>query len=87
MGSVKRKRAKRTRASYMSPTEIRTSRLDAGFTTEGMAQRLHVALRTFTRWERGESPVPYVYAEAIREITKAKASAKPDDLEPLTSRL
>ena len=38
-----------------TPEEIRALRQAANWTQEGAARALHVTLRTYTRWERGES--------------------------------
>ena len=42
----------------MSPTELRAWRKSTGLTQQTLAEIAGVSLRTVTRWESGEVPIP-----------------------------
>ena len=49
----------------MTPTEFRDNRLALGFSTEQLAEQLHVDPRTVRRWQDGSQPVPGPVAVAM----------------------
>lgn len=55
------------RTAAMSPDEVRALRLDLGWTQEMAAMACEVSLRTWTRWESGESTISPAVALLIRE--------------------
>lgn len=60
-------------------TELKQLRAALGLTQEGMAQRFKVFIRTYQRWESGESKVRARDLDTARawvDETKTKASKK-----------
>lgn len=46
-----------------APNEVKELRKLIGLSTDMAANLLHVNKRTWQRWERGDTPMPYAYWE------------------------
>lgn len=59
----------------MTPGELRTARLELGFTQARLAEYMGVDPMTISRWERGVTkPSPYLHVviDSIRKSAKRK---------------
>ena len=50
----------------MGPIELNQLRKELGLTQNGLAQKVGVAESQISRWESGESPIPYAAAKLVR---------------------
>jgi DNA-binding transcriptional regulator YiaG len=55
-------------------SEFRKLRKDAGFSQAKLGRELDIAVRTMTRWERGETPIPRMAVLAVRYLIATKNS-------------
>ena len=58
----------------MSGAEFRKRRRSAGYSQAKLCRELDVAIRTVTRWERGETPIPQMAVLALKYIIANKSN-------------
>src|SRR4051794_11391147 len=72
------------------PDRLRTARRLAGLTQEQLASALGVTVRTYARWERGETTGYYRALDEIAEATdttRAQLLGLADDADDVAARL
>jgi len=52
----------------MTGRQFRKTRRDAGYSQAKVARELDVAIRTLTRWEREETPIPKMAELALKYV-------------------
>ena len=56
----------------MTGGDFRRLRRSAGFSQAKLCRELDVSIRTMTRWERGETPIPKLAVLALRYVIANK---------------
>jgi len=56
----------------MTGKEFRKLRVDAGYSQAQLCREIDVAVRTMTRWETGETPIPKMAELALRYVVEKK---------------
>lgn len=57
----------------MTDREFRKLRKSAGYSQAKLGRELDVAVRTVTRWERGETPIPKMAELSLKYIVAKNA--------------
>jgi transcriptional regulator with XRE-family HTH domain len=56
----------------MKPEAFAKLRLEAGFTQAELSRELDVTIRSITRWETGETPIPKLAELALRYVIEKR---------------
>jgi transcriptional regulator with XRE-family HTH domain len=56
----------------MTSRKFRELRQDAKYSQAKLSRELDVAIRTITRWERGETPIPKIAELALKYVSEKK---------------
>jgi DNA-binding XRE family transcriptional regulator len=56
----------------MTGNEFRKLRASAGYSQAKLGRELDVAIRTMTRWETGETPIPKIAELALKYVIEKK---------------
>lgn len=56
----------------MTGDEFRKLRRSAGFTQAQLAHEIDVMIRSLTRWETGETPIPKIAELALKYVIEKK---------------
>jgi len=57
--------------------EFRKLRKAGGFSQSQLAREIDVTIRSLTRWETGETPIPKIAELALRYVVKKKKRETP----------
>lgn len=57
---------------FVTGNEFRRLRRSAGYSQSQLAREIDVTIRSLTRWETGETPIPKIAELALKYITEKK---------------
>jgi transcriptional regulator with XRE-family HTH domain len=58
----------------MTGSEFRKLRRSAGYSQAKLCRELNVSIRTMTRWETGETPIPKIAEIALKYVIEKKGT-------------
>jgi transcriptional regulator with XRE-family HTH domain len=59
-------------SGFVTGKEFRRARRSAGYSQAQLSRELAITIRSLTRWETGETPVPKIAELALKYVVKEK---------------
>jgi len=57
---------------FVTGSKFRKLRRDAGYSQSQLSRELDITIRSLTRWERGETPVPKIAELALKYVIEKR---------------